>query len=144
MSSITKSNLHALVVGTGFGCRIHVPALRAAGFNVAGLVGTDAERTANRAGSVGVERTFTDLEEAIDKTGAVAVTIATPPSTHAALASTAIAHGCHLICEKPMAMNLDEARSMLKAAEEAGVTHLMGNEFRWQIAPSRRAHWRMD
>ena len=36
--------LRAIVVGTGFGCRIHVPALRAAGFEVAGLVGTDPDR----------------------------------------------------------------------------------------------------
>jgi predicted dehydrogenase len=119
-------------VGTGFGCRIHVPALRAAGFDVVGLVGTHAERTAKRAEAVGVKQTFTDLNEAIRNTGAVAVTIATPPHTHAALTLAAIAHGCHVICEKPMAMSTDEAHTMLKAAENAGVTHLIGNEFRWQ------------
>ena len=42
------------VVGTGFGSRIHVPALRAAGFDVVVLVGTDAERTARRAERAGV------------------------------------------------------------------------------------------
>jgi hypothetical protein len=36
----------ALVVGTAFGCRTQVPALRAAGFDVVGLVGTDVDRTA--------------------------------------------------------------------------------------------------
>ena len=132
MSSNMNTHPPALVVGTGFGCRIHVPALRAAGFDVVGLVGTNAERTARRGESVGVRQIFTNLDEAIRKTGAVDVTIATPPNTHAALMLTAIAHGCHVICEKPMAMNLDEARTMLKAAEHAGVTHLMGNEFRWQ------------
>ena len=39
----------AVVVGTGFGSRVHVPALRAAGFDVLALVGTDPERTARRA-----------------------------------------------------------------------------------------------
>lgn len=128
----SKTNPPALVVGTGFGCRIHVPALRAAGFDVVGLVGTNAERTARRAESVGVKQIFTDLDEAIRNTGAVAVTIATPPHTHAALTLTAIAHGCHVICEKPMAMNTAEAQTMLDAAERAGITHLIGNEFRWQ------------
>jgi predicted dehydrogenase len=122
----------ALVVGTGFGARIHVPALRAAGFNVVGLVGTNAERTAKRAEANGVQQSFIDLDEAIRKTGAAAVTIASPPSTHAALTLTAIAHGCHVICEKPMANNVAEARAMLHAAEQAGITHLMGNQFRWQ------------
>lgn len=131
MTAIKHSAPPALVVGTGFGCRIHIPALRAAGFDVVGLVGTDPERTARRAEANDVAQAFTDLDEAIRKTGAVAVTIATPPNTHAALTLTAISHGCHVICEKPMANNVEEARAMLQAAERAGVMHLMGNQFRW-------------
>lgn len=132
MSTLLHAAPPALVVGTGFGCRIHVPALRAAGFEVVGLVGNSRERTAKRAEASGIPRVFTDLDEAIRKTGAVAVTIATPPHTHAALTLTAISHGCHVICEKPMASSATEARAMLAAAEQAGVTHLMGNQFRWQ------------
>lgn len=132
MNSTTKSAPPALVVGTGFGCSVHVPALRAAGFDVVGLVGTDAERTARRGEKCGVTRTFTDLDEAIRQTGAVAVTIATPPHTHTALTMTALSHGCHVICEKPMAADTAEAQKLLDAAERAGVTHLIGFEFRWQ------------
>ena len=120
-----------VVAGTGFGCRIHVPALRAAGFEVAALVGADPERTARRAAANGVPLAFTDLDEAIVRTGAVAVTIATPPSSHAQLTLAALSRGCHVICEKPLAMDVEEARQMLAAAERAGVTHLVGNEFRW-------------
>ena len=119
----TTSAPPALVVGTGFGCRIHIPALHAAGFDVVGLVGNTTERTERRAKASNVPLAFTDLDEAIDKTGAVAVTIATPPHTHAALTLRAISHGCHVICEKPMASNADEAQAMLEAAERAGVTH---------------------
>jgi predicted dehydrogenase len=121
----------AIVVGTGIGCRIHVPALRAAGFEVAGLVGSDPDRTVRRADKSGVPRAFTNLDEAISRTGAVAVTIATPPNSHAALALTAASRGCHMICEKPFARNAAEARIMLEAAEGAGIIHLVGNEFRW-------------
>lgn len=121
----------AIVVGTGFGCRIQVPALRAVGFEVAALVGTNTERTARRAQTYGIPQMFTDLGEAIAATGAVAVTIATPPNTHAALTLEALSRGCHVICEKPFASDADEARTMLEAAEKAGVTHLVGNEFRW-------------
>lgn len=123
--------LKALVVGTGFGCRIHVPALRAAGFDVVGVVGTDPQRTAARAEACGVDAAYVDLAEAIAQTGAQAVTIASPPHTHAELALTAIEHGCHLICEKPMANSLQEAETMLAAAQRAGVTHLIGHQFRW-------------
>jgi predicted dehydrogenase len=121
----------ALVVGTGFGCRIHVPALRAVGFEVVGLVGATPERLARRAEQNGIARTFTDLDEAIEQTGAKVVTIATPPNTHAKLTLTAIAHGCHVVCEKPFAFDSGEAQQMLEAAEKAGVVHMVAHEFRW-------------
>jgi predicted dehydrogenase len=125
-------NPPALVVGTGFGCRIQIPALRAAGFEVVGLVGTDAERTKRRADTNGVPLWFIDLDEAITRTGAKVVAIATPPHTHAPLSLLAIARGCHVLCEKPFARDVAEARAMLAAAEQAGVIHLVGHEFRWQ------------
>ena len=121
----------ALVVGTGFGCRIHVPALRAAGFDVVGLVGTNPGKTEKRAGQHAIPRWFTSLDEAIAQTGAKLVTIATPPSSHGPLALAAIAHGCHVLCEKPFAANAAEAQTMLAAAEQAGVVHAVAHEFRW-------------
>ena len=125
----------AVVVGTGFGCRVHVPALRAAGFHVVALVGTDAERTARRADRSGVEYSSTVLADALARPGVDAVTIATPPSTHAALAIEAANAGKHVLCEKPFALDATEAAAMLAAVERAGVGHLVGHEFRW--APER-------
>jgi predicted dehydrogenase len=131
MTSENRPNPPALVVGTGFGCRIHIPALRAAGFDVVGLVGTDAERTRRRAESSGVPQAFTDLDEAIRRTGAKVVTVATPPHTHGPLTMMAISRGCHVLCEKPFARDTAEARAMLEAAQRADVVHLVGHEFRW-------------
>ena len=132
---MNSAALRVLIVGSGFGCRIQVPALRAAGFDVVGLVGTDAKRTAERAVANGVGQAFTDLDAAIKQTSAVAVAVATPPHTHAPLVLKAISRGCHVLCEKPFAMDAAEARTMLEAAERARVVHVLGNEFRW--APER-------
>ncbi len=126
-----SSPIPAIVAGTGFGCRIHVPALRAAGFEVAGLVGSNPGKTEKRAGQNGIPAWFTDLDEAIARTGAKVVTIATPPSTHKELTLKAIAHGCHVVCEKPFAFDAGEAKAMLDAAEKAGVFHMVAHEFRW-------------
>jgi predicted dehydrogenase len=134
-SSNAGSGPGAIVVGTGFGCRVHVPALRAAGFEVLALVGTDPDRTARRAERNGIPRALTDLDAALALDGVVAVTVATPPDTHAAVAIAAARAGKHIICEKPFARDVTEARAMLAAVEEAGVTHLVGHEFRW--APDR-------
>jgi predicted dehydrogenase len=131
MATVNVSKPPVLVVGTGFGCRIQIPALRAAGFEVVGLVGADPGRTKRRAEANGVPQVFTELDEAITRTGAKLVTVATPPHTHAPLAMIAISRGCHVLCEKPFAKDASEARAMLDAAERAGVVHLVGHEFRW-------------
>lgn len=128
---MAKTRLKALVVGTGFGCRIQVPALRGAGFEVVGLVGADAERTAERASANGIARAFTDIGEAIAATGADLAAISTPPHTHAPLTLAALGAGCHVLCEKPFARDVAEARAMLAAARKAGKVHAIGNEFRF-------------
>ncbi|HEX3697471.1 MAG TPA: Gfo/Idh/MocA family oxidoreductase [Polyangia bacterium] len=46
--------------------------------------------------------------------------IATPPSDHATVAHAAMDAGLHVLCEKPLATTVDEARSMLKHATTAG------------------------
>jgi len=130
--------MRAVVVGTGFGARVHVPALRMAGIDVVALVGRDAARTHRRGDRLGVEG-YTSLAPAIELAGAagepVVVTIATPPHTHALLAMEATSAGCHVICEKPMALDAAEARAMRTAAARADVLAVLGHEFRW--APHR-------
>ena len=119
------------VVGTGFGCYTHVRALRSAGFEVLALVGRDPAKTAERARLFEIPRALTSLSDALAVPGADAVTIATPPGTHAELALETIEAGRHLICEKPFTATLDEARAVLAAADAAGVVHMLGTEFRW-------------
>jgi predicted dehydrogenase len=128
---MSDARIPALVVGTGFGCRVHVPALQAAGFEVVGLVGRNAERLARKAAELGIAATFTDLDQAITATGARLVTIATTPSTHAALTRQAIARGCHVLCEKPFAFDAKEGEALVQAAEAAGIVNLVAHEFRW-------------
>jgi len=123
--------LRAIVVGTGFGCRVHVPALRAVGIEIAALVGRNVERLQRKADQAAIPACYVDLDEAIDATGADLVTIATTPSTHAALARQAIAKGCHVLCEKPFAFDAGEGKALLAAAENAGIVHMVAHEFRW-------------
>jgi predicted dehydrogenase len=123
--------LGAVVVGTGFGCLTHVRALRAAGFEIAALVGRNPERTKERARRFDIPLATTTLGEALARPGVDAVAIATPPHTHAPLALEAIAAGKHVVCEKPFTRDADEARALLAAAEHAGVVHFLGTEFRW-------------
>ncbi|MFT3966949.1 MAG: Gfo/Idh/MocA family oxidoreductase [Sphingobium sp.] len=124
------SGPRVLIVGAGHGCRVHLPALRGAGFDVVGLVGSDPGRIRAAADAHEVAGAYTDLDTAIAETGATAVTIASPPLTHAPLSFTALARGCHVLCEKPFAKDAAEAEGMLAAAEQAGIVHVMGNQMR--------------
>lgn len=140
MTSTGGDGIGVVVVGTGFGCLTHVRALRAAGFEVRALVGQDPARTAERAARWEVPVAATSLASALDDPGVAAVTVATPPHTHAALVHEVVAAGRHVLCEKPFARDAAEARSMLSAAEAAGVVHLLGCEFRFaagQVAMAR-------
>ena len=119
------------VIGTGFGCITHVRALRAAGFNVEALVGRDPAKTEARAARFGIGRASTSLDDVLALPGIDAVTIATPPDTHAPIAHAALAAGKHVLCEKPLTLDASEAEGLLAAAEQAGVVHLLGAEFRW-------------
>src|SRR5580765_6817933 len=110
-----------VVFGTGFGCYTHVRALRGAGFDVRAVVGRDAAKTATRARLFDVPRGLTSVDDALALSDVDAVTIATPPDTHAELVRAALAAGKHVLCEKPFARDADEARSLLAAADTAGV-----------------------
>ncbi|MFC4603518.1 Gfo/Idh/MocA family protein [Rhodococcus kronopolitis] len=128
---MTDKSLGLAVIGTGFGCITHVPAFRDAGFEVRALVGRDRVRTTERAERMDIAHAVTSLDEALAATDIDAVTIATPPHTHAALAIEAAERGLHVVCEKPFAANLTEATAMLDAVERAGVVHQIGTEFRY-------------
>jgi predicted dehydrogenase len=135
--------LRAVVVGTGFGVITHLRALRAAGIEVVGLVGRDPEKTRERATGAGVPRGLTSLTEAFALPHVDLVSVATPPHSHGAIVLEAVAAGKHVMCEKPFATNLAEARAMLEAAEKAGVLHLLGTEFRFatgQALATRAIH----
>jgi predicted dehydrogenase len=119
------------VVGTGFGCLTHARTLRAAGFDVRALVGRDPGKTSERAERFGIPHASTSLSEALALDGVDAVTIATPPHAHAAVARDAIAAGKHVLCEKPFTRDSAEARALLAAAERAGVVHMLGAEMRF-------------
>jgi predicted dehydrogenase len=84
------------------------------------LVGIVTRNTA-KADPYGVPG-FTDLKEAIAATKPDAVYVASPVFMHAPQTMISLREGCHVLCEKPMAMNYAEAEMMVETAESAGRT----------------------
>lgn len=112
------------VIGTRFGARVHVPALRKVpGVQVVAMCGSDMQRTRQVAGSLGVPGTFDNYRDLLASGDIDAVTIATPPHLHHNMVLTACEYGVHVLCEKPLARNAAEARDMERMARETGVLH---------------------
>ncbi|MBW3695808.1 Gfo/Idh/MocA family oxidoreductase [Vibrio sp. T187] len=64
---------------------------------------------------------FDDLSSLAQSDDVDAVYIASPNSLHAQQAILMMSHGKHVICEKPVASNIEQARQVVKAAEESKV-----------------------
>jgi predicted dehydrogenase len=58
------------------------------------------------------------------------VDIVAPSTIHAQVAIEAAKQGKHVLCEKPLALNLDDARAMVNAVEQAGVVNMIGFNYR--------------
>ena len=84
----------------------------------------------------GIQATYADYRELIRRDDVNAVVIATPNFMHAPIALAAIAAGKHVMCEKPIAMNLGEALAMYHAAEKANVRHMTA--FTYRFVPAMR------
>jgi predicted dehydrogenase len=86
--------------------------------------------------ATGVTRTYSDYQELLRDENVNAVIIATPNYLHAPIAIAACEAGKHVLCEKPIAMNLAEARQMLAAAQKADVRHMTA--FTYRFVPAMR------
>jgi predicted dehydrogenase len=111
--------LNWVVVGVGdIAVRRVIPAIQAESrSNLYGVVTRDLAKAAPLN-----TRAWTHLGEALSQTAVHAVYVATPVFLHAPQTIQALRAGKHVLCEKPMAMNEAEARSMLRTASETGKT----------------------
>src|SRR5712691_12944485 len=111
--------LNWIVIGVGDITRKRViPAIQAEGRSqLYGIVTRDAAKAAPY-----TQRVWSSLAEALRDPAVAAVYVASPVFLHAPQTIESLRAGKHVLCEKPMAMNEAEARSMVRAAEEGGKT----------------------
>lgn len=97
--------------------------------NVAALCDVNANTLASGAKQFPAAKTYRDFRIMLDKEKDMdAVVISTPDHVHAVTAMSAIKHGKHVYCEKPLTRTIHEARALARAAREAKVATQMGNQ----------------
>lgn len=113
------------VVGAGGIGATHLAAYERIGADVAAIVDVNretAEAAAERLGATA----YADLDVLLREDRPDAVSICTPPVSHAALAIAALQAGVAVLCEKPMACSRTEGEEMIKAAEQSGALLTVG------------------
>jgi predicted dehydrogenase len=128
--------------------RIGIIGAGAIGYRVAKGFGAHAETTvtvicdanpelaAKVAGELGAPYSHTDYRTMLEQDLVDLVYVGVPPAYHQEIVLAVIAAGKHLFCEKPLALTLDEARTMLVRAESAGTVHAVN--LSGHFAPTQR------
>jgi 1,5-anhydro-D-fructose reductase (1,5-anhydro-D-mannitol-forming) len=159
------------LVGTGAIARSRMAPAIARHGRIAAVVSTSAERAGRFADATGAPRFYTALADALADDAVDAVYVSTTNELHAEQAIACLRAGRHVLCEKPMALSLEDADAMIAAAAESGRTlavnhHLRAAEslermrslvaagavgrprliralHRCLVRPERRGNWRM-
>jgi len=120
------------VFGSGFMGRVHVEALRRLGsvdlYEIA-----DPELGAARrlAAQFPVRRVDTDYHRILEDPALDAVHICTPNALHFAMAKAALEAGKHVLCEKPLATSVEEARQLVAAAARTSRRNCLNHNLRY-------------
>jgi predicted dehydrogenase/nucleoside-diphosphate-sugar epimerase len=116
----SDERLRVGLVGAGYISEFHARAVqRVPNARIVGVTDFVPSRAAALAAQFGVPNVFARMEDMISE-GVDVVHILTPPETHAQLAVAALNSGCHVLVEKPLAMNTDEVDCITAAAARAG------------------------
>jgi predicted dehydrogenase len=136
MANERRVNVGLIGVG-GIAAFTHYPGVQTApGARVLGMTDTEPTLLEQRAKEWPESRPCRSVDDLLSLPGLDAVVVATPNWTHCRLVSTAVAAGKHVLCEKPLGMNLAETREMLDLARTADVRHMTA--FTYRFVPAMR------
>jgi predicted dehydrogenase len=125
--------MRAAIVGSGFIAEVHAKALRGLGHSLAAVVSANAAHAAAFAKTWRAERWGTDpalaLADDID-----CVHICTPPALHFDMARKALLAGKHVVCEKPLTIDPEEAGELARIAEDKGLVAAVDFNVRFHSA----------
>lgn len=133
-------------IGSGGICRgAHLPAFLALKDKVeivaAADIAQDALDACALAACLDVKSCYNDYHEMLDKEKLDIVAVCTPNSWHYQPTVDAFAAGCHVLCEKPIAVSAGQARKMIAAGHKAGKLFMVGQTLRFMKQGAMMKQW---
>ena len=121
---MVKNKIGVALIGSGRAGMIHARNLRGsvAGAVIAAVCDPVVEAAKAAAEELELDNYYTDYKDVLALDNIDAVIVATPTKYHCEIVCAAAKAGKHILCEKPMAMSVEECDIMDKAAKENGVT----------------------
>ncbi len=126
------------LIGYGFMGKAHSNAWRQAPYffplkarvELHTICGRTPNAVAAARAQLGWQFAATDWHEVVESPLVDVIDISTPNDSHAEIAIAAAKAGKHLLCEKPLALNVKQAEAMLAAAQKAKVVHMVCHNYR--------------
>lgn len=130
--TVSTSPLGIALIGTGFGVKVHLPALRdCAQTQVAAIYHRDLAKATAIAQSQNIPQFTDNLDTLLQMPEIHGVVIASPPHLHYEMAKQALEAGKAILLEKPTTMTAAEAKALYKLSQEKRSPIVLNFEFRF-------------
>lgn len=119
--------LRAAVIGSGaIAHHCHIPGYQKnRGCELVAIVDPSPQNLKSACEKFGIQKTYANVEDLFAQEKIDVVSVASPNAFHAEHAVDALQRGCHVLCEKPLALSMKEAQSIQKAALKAGTIFMV-------------------
>src|SRR4051812_37188821 len=120
------------IIGSGFARTTQIPGfLNCRNARVVAIASARREHAEEVAREFGIAHVEPDWRSLVARDDLDLISIVTPVLTHCEMTLAALDHGKAVLCEKPMAMNAEEARRMTDRARDTGLLGLIDHELRF-------------
>lgn len=136
-----KTDFRIGVVGAGGIVEAaHLPAYRKAGFTVEGIFDLVPERAERLAGRFPIRKVFQKLDDMLRDPEIEIIDIAVLPSAQVRIAAQALRAGKHVLCQKPLAETLSDAKLLVAIAAAENRQLVVNENMRWDPAMRASRH----
>ena len=125
--------LRGVAVGAGYFSQFHLNAWsRMADVEMVAICDIDRDQAQRAADQHGIDHVYTNVSEMLAEQKPAFIDIITRPDSHLEIVRAAASVHVHVICQKPLAPSIDEARQLVSCAGDAGIQLMVHENFRFQ------------